>query len=197
MLRLLVMVSMLGLGGCVSTQFKALAPGTVKVGDMSVEVADASWNKAPTTQTWPLHSGSQLWTRDGLLLDYLLLIPGVADGRTLFKSRSKFLVFPTYKAGMLPNEIVELTESSVVKLYGTDMMVTSSGLRPFALGEQKAVTFDLTLTSVEGVARRGRAVAFVQDQELYLMLYVGTTLHYFDKHWESALATMNTARLSS
>ena len=28
------------------------------------------------------------------------------------------------------------------------------------------------------------------------MLYVGTTLHYFDKHWESALATMNTARLS-
>ena len=51
MLRLLVMVSILGLGGCVSTQFKALAPGTVKVGDMSVEVADASWNKAPTTQT--------------------------------------------------------------------------------------------------------------------------------------------------
>lgn len=197
MKRLITMIWILGLVGCVSNQFKALAPGSVRVGDMTVEATDASWNKAPQTMTWHLHKGSQLWTRDGLLLDYMVLIPGVSDGGTLFKSRSKSLVYPTYQSGMLPNEIVELTESSLAKLNGTDVAVSSSGLRPFRLGEQQAVMFELTLTGSEGPSRRGRAVAFVQDQTLYLMLYVGTKLHYFDKHWDSALATMNTARLAS
>ena len=53
------------------------------------------------------------------------------------------------------------------------------------------------LASSEGPSRRGRAGAFVENQALYLMLYVGTKRHYFDKHWDSALETMKTARLSS
>jgi hypothetical protein len=195
--RLIIVCCFFGLAGCVSNQFKAVVPGTVQVGDLTVEATDASWNKAPQTMTWHLHKGSQLWTRDGLLLDYMVLIPGVSDGGTLFKSRSKSLVYPAYQAGMLPNEIVELTESSLAKLNGTDVAVSSSHLRPFRLGAQPAVMFDLTLIGTDGPSRRGRAVAFVQDESLYLMLYVGTQLHYFDKHWDSALATMNTARLSS
>ena len=197
MRRLILVLGLLGLSGCVSTQFKALAPGPVGVGDMQVEVMDAPWNKAPGTMTKHLHKGSQLWTRDGVLLDYLMLIPAVADGGTLFKSRHKSLVYPSYAAGMLPNEIVELTESSLAKLNGTDVVVSSSGLRPFRLGQQRAVMFDLTLASSEGPSRRGRAVAFVENQAFYLMLYVGTKRHYFDKHWDSALETMKTARLSS
>lgn len=197
MKRLVTMFWLLGLAGCVSNQFKAVAPGAVQVGDLTVQAADAGWNKAPQTMTWHLHKGSQLWTRDGLLLDYMVLIPGVSDGGTLFKSRSKSLVYPAYQAGMLPNEIVELTESSLAKLNGTNVAVSSSNLRPYRLGELRAVMFDLTLIGSEGPARRGRALAFVQDQALYLMLYVGTRLHYFDKHWDSAVTTMNTARLSS
>lgn len=195
--RLIIMCWVFSLAGCVSTQFKAVAPGTVSLGDLTVEATDASWNKAPQTMTRHLHKGSQLWTRDGLLLDYMVLIPGVSNGGTLFKSRSKSLVYPAYQAGMLPNEIVELTESSLAKLNGTDVAVSSANLRPFRLGAQRAVMFDLTLIGTDGPSRRGRAVAFVQDEALYLMLYVGTRLHYFDKHWDSALATMNTARLSS
>lgn len=183
------------LGGCVSTQFKAVTAGPFALGNLEVETVDPLWNKAPRIMTGHLYKGSELWTRDGLLLDYLLLVPEIDAGEAIFRSRSKSLVYPKFRKDMLPNEIVELTESSLVKLNGPSVVVTSSGLRPFGLGEQRAVMFDLELTSAEEPRRFGRAVAFVKDERLYLMLYVATKLHYFDKHWGQALATMRSARV--
>lgn len=184
------------LGGCVSTQFKAVTAGQLTLGDLEVETVDPLWNKSPGILTAYLHDDSELWTRDGLLLDYLLLVPGVDDGEAVFHSRSDSLVFPLFSKDMLPNEIVELTESSLVKLNGDSVVVTSSGLRPYRLGEQRAVMFDLELTSADEPRRFGRAVAFVKNEQLYLMLYVATELYYFDKHWGKALATMDSARVA-
>jgi len=196
MAKRLLMVWIIGLAGCTSTQFAALSPGTVKVQGLTVEAADASWNKAPRMLTPHLHKGSQLWTRDGPLLDYMVLIPDVEDGETLFKSRSKSLVYPSYRKGMLPNEIIEVVESSLAKLSGNNVVVTSAGLRPYKLGNQRALMFDLELVDAEGPRRKGRAVIFVEDEQLYVMMYVATSLYYFDKHWESALATMNSAKIA-
>lgn len=184
------------LGGCVSTQFKAVTAGQLALGGLEVETVDPLWNKAPQVLTGHLHKGSELWTRDGLLLDYLLLVPGIDDGKAVFRSRSESLVYPPFRKDMLPNEIVELTESSLVKLNGAGVVVTSSGLRPYRLGEHRAVMFDLELTSGEEPRRLGRAVAFVKDEQLYLMLYVATKVHYFEKHWQQALATMQSARVA-
>jgi hypothetical protein len=185
------------LSGCVSTQFKAVTAGQLELGDLEVEAVDPLWNKSPKILTGYLHKESELWTRDGLLLDYLLLVPGVTHGEAVFRSRSDSLLFPPFNKDMLPNEIVELTEASLVKLNGDGVVVTSSGLRPYRLGDQRAVMFDLELTSAEEPRRFGRAVAFVRSEQLYLMLYVATELYYFDKHWGKALATMDSARVAA
>ncbi|MEM7080700.1 MAG: hypothetical protein AAF513_18935 [Pseudomonadota bacterium] len=195
--RILVVAALLGaLSGCVSTQFAAVSAGPVVMGNLNVNATDGMWNKAPDVMTGHLHKGSELWTRDGTLLDQLLVLPGISNGGTLFKSNNKALVYPEYKNNMLPNEIVELTEASLAKLMGTNILVESGGLRPHRLGEQRAVMFDLTLTGAEAPRRQGRALAFVNNEQLYVMIYVATQIHYFDKHWDAALRLMESARVS-
>ena len=196
-IRIACACALVVLGGCVSTQFAAVVPGEVAVENLTVTASDGAWNKAPDTMTGSLVDGSEMWTRDGLLLDRLILIPGVANGGTLFESASEALVYPEYKSGMLPNEIVELTQSSLAKLTGNEAVVETSGLRPHRLGEQRAIMFDMTVTTSEGPRLQGRALAFINNDELYLITYIATAIFYFDKHWDEALAIMESANVSA
>ena len=139
---------------------------------MSISTQDAGWNKAPQTMTSYLRADSELWTRDGILLDRLFIIPNVGNGGALFKSGSKDLVFPSFKRDMLPNEIVELVEASFAKLLGDDTLVESSGLRPYQLEGQRAVMFELTTNSAEQPRRKGRSLAFVHGEALYLVVFL-------------------------
>ena len=196
MRKIKVVTLMLLLAGCMTTQFSTVGPGQVAVASLSLEVSDSKWNRAPQTLTGYLHSGSEVWTRDGMLLDQLIVVPQVNNGGTLFKSSSDSLVYPTFRQDMLPNEIVELTEGSLAKLMGTNTIVEASGLRPYRLGDQRAVMFDLMVTSADAPRRMGRVLAFVQNDSLSWMTYLGTEIHYFDKHWESALQVMQSAAVA-
>ncbi len=195
--RLLALVSTLLLSSCVSTQFSLVSPGAVMVGNLSMSAADGGWNRAPGIYLGGMRDDSELWTRDGLPLDRLLIIPAVGNGGTLFVSNSDALVFPAFEADMLPNEIVELTQSSLAKYYGVNTAVEAGGLRPHRLGERRAVMFDLEATPSEAPAQQGRVLAFVEDDELYLMIYIATELYYFDKHWDAALQLMESATVAA
>jgi hypothetical protein len=193
--KILVTGCILLLGGCVSTQFSLVAPGQVALSDMSVTAADSGWNRAPQSMTGFLHKGSEMWTRDGILLDRLFLFPGIPNGGALFKSRDDSLVFPAFKQTMLPNEIAELTQSSLTKLFGAESIVETSGLRPHRLGDRRAIMFDLTLTTADQPRRHGRALGFIEANRLYLMTYIATEVYYFNKHWSQAEAVMESATL--
>ena len=39
-------------------------------------------------------SGTKVWTRDGLLLDRIIIIPGVPDGEPIFKATNKSQALP-------------------------------------------------------------------------------------------------------
>ena len=195
--RIFALAICLGLSGCVSTQFTLVEVGSVQVEGMSVSTQDAGWNKAPQIMTGYLRDDSELWTRDGILLDRLFIIPSVDNGGALFESSSKELVFPTFKGDMLPNEIIELVEASFAKLLGNDTLVESSGLRPYRLDDQRAVMFELTTTSSEQPRRKGRSLAFVKDQSLYLVVFLATDIHYFEKHWAEAEALMQSVKVTS
>ncbi len=171
------------LSGCVSTQYAQVVQGPVVFEGMSLTATDALWNRAPGVFTGFLHPGSEMWTRDGLLLDRLLLINAIGNSQALFKSNDPDNPFPLYRNGMLPNEIAELTVASLTKLFGGGALIESGKLRPQRVGQQRRAMFDLTVVSSEGANLSGRALTFIANDQLYLLVYLAAEIHYFDKHW--------------
>ena len=158
---------------------------------------DDDWNLAPARLTPASRKQSRTWTQDGLLLDRLSIIPAVADGETLFVSRSKSAALPVFHADMLPNEIEELVESSIVKLYGEGQSaVSTSNLRPQGFGEHGGFMFDIEAAITESPDYRGSVGAFVDDEKLYMVLFLAAEPHYFDKHAARADAIIKSATLT-
>jgi len=190
-----VTVVALSLAGCVNLNYKLQGAGPVAVGALQVD-ADSSWNVAPSAYTPFARKGAQVWTRDGLLLDRLIIIPGVADGEPIFVEKDKAVALPRFKADMLPDELVQLTESSMVKLLGEGgTVVQSSNLRPVKFGEQRGLMFDLVATPKDGPVYRGLGGAFIADRKLNLLLFMAAEPYYFDKHKAAAGSVIGSARL--
>jgi len=191
---LLMLAVIAGLPGCVAN-FSLVAPGPVAVQDLHVQAGDG-WNKAPGIRTASARKGAETWTKDGMLLDRLVIIPGIPDGEPLLVSRDKSAALPVFRADMLPNEIEELIESTILKVFGEGQSVVSTGnLRPHRYGSNAGVMFDLTATVTESPEYRGTAGAFIVDDKLYLMYFLGAVPHYYDKHLSEAEAIIGSASL--
>ncbi|MDH4110023.1 MAG: hypothetical protein OEW35_17185 [Gammaproteobacteria bacterium] len=172
---------LLVVSGCASISYTLVAPGTVNVGDLQVSAAQ-SWNKAPAGTT-ASRKDTQVWTRDGLLLDRLIMIPAVPDGEPVFRTNDKEAALPPFRADMLPNEIEELTESSITKLFGEgEASVETSNLRPQRFGDDRGVLFNMHIKVTDSPDYKGLAGAFIADGKLYLMMYIAADPYYFDKN---------------
>jgi hypothetical protein len=72
-------------------------------------------------------------------------------------------------------------------------MVESNNLRPAAFGRLPGFRFDLSFLSPEGLERDGIVVGTINEDELYLILYLGAREHYFPKyriHVEELIASI-------
>ncbi len=184
----------LALASCVPSITLQQAVPT-KVGVLQVSPQE-SWNVLPASMTPFMRKGSQVWTRDGVLLDRLLIIPSVPDGEPLFQERDKAVALPRFKADMLPDELVQFTESSIVKLLGEGgTVVKTLNLRPARFGDQRGVMFGLTATRTEGPAYRGMAGAFIAGKQLNMVLFIAADPHYFEKNRSAAETVITSARL--
>lgn len=193
--RFLLILALAPLAGCV-TGYTLVQPGVQSFGDMRVTVDD-NWNLAPARFTPSTRKQSRTWTQDGLLLDRLIIIPAVADGETLFVSRNKSAALPVFHADMLPNEVEELVESSIVKLYGEGQSaVSTSNLRPQGFGEHGGFMFEIEAAITESPDYRGSVGAFVVDEKLYMVVFLAAEPYYFNKHAERADAIIKSATLS-
>jgi hypothetical protein len=178
---LLVLAAAL-ISACASMGYRAVLPGVNSLGALQVN-ADAGWNLAPAYTTPNARPESQTWTRDGLLLDRLVIIPAVNDGESIFKMRDQAEALPPFRANMLPNEIEELTESTIVKMFGEgSAVVNTEKLRPWGFAEHRGVMFDLAVTVTESPDYRGMVGAFIAENKLYMIIFVAATPHYYDKH---------------
>lgn len=193
--RILLVVASVSLSGC-ATSFTLVSPGMVAIEDLQVR-ADAGWNKAPAARVSSARQGSQTWTRDGMLLDRLVFIPAVADGEAIMVSRNPSAALPVFKADMLPNELEELVESSMVKLFGEgNAVVSTANLRPHRFGDRTGVRFDVDATVTDSPPYRGTVGAFIANERLYVVYFLAATPYYFDKHIEAARAVIDSAMLS-
>ena len=103
--RTIFFCSLLMVSGCVS--FKATGPGELSYSGLTVET-ETAWNQAPKEVTRLSRPESRTWTQDGVLLDRLMIIPGVPGGEPIFRQTSQSQALPVFEANMLPNEITIL-----------------------------------------------------------------------------------------
>ena len=193
--RILLLALMGATAGCVATGYTLVQPGPNSAQELQVS-AGSGWNLAPTLVTPAARPGSQTWTQDGLLLDRLVLIPGVPDGETLLVDRTGAAALPAFRKNMLPNEIEELIESTLVKYFGEgNATVSTSNLRPHTFGDQRGVMFDLSAQLSDSPDYRGTIGAFIADDKLYTIWYIAAHPHYYDKHSERADAIIKSAAL--
>ncbi|MDH4049617.1 MAG: hypothetical protein OEW68_01045 [Gammaproteobacteria bacterium] len=192
---LLLAVSMIALAACATAGYRQVLPGVNSLGLLQITAGDG-WNLASSYATpgaWP---DSQTWTKDGLLLDRLVIIPAINDGEPIFKSRDKAAALPPFRANMLPNELEELTESTIVKLFGEgNAAVSTENLRPWAFAEHRGVLFDVRAAVTESPDYRGMVGAVIFDKKLYMIMFLAATPHYYDKHKADAEALIKSAAI--
>lgn len=158
------------------------------VKDISVEPSTA-WNKVPFAP-----SGTVQWTQDGQLLNSVTFISGILPGKPIFKV-SKRAEFGLFRADMLPNEIMELTESSLSKAYSTTLF-EASDLKPARFGDTPGFRFSYRyVRGDDDVERIGVAAGAVKKDKLYLILCEGTSLVYYERIAEDAERILATAQI--
>lgn len=197
MRTLLLTIAYFALTGCV-TGYTLVDPGVRTIGDDLTVNASAGWNLAPSYAGGGGRKNTESWTRDGLLLDRLEFIPAVADGETLIVSNDKSAALPTFRKDMLPNEIEELVESTIVKYFGEGQAaVSTSNLRPHRFGEHRGVLFDINSVVTDSPMYNGVVGAFIANEHLYIMWFFGAEPYYYKKHLSEAEAVIRSARLSA
>jgi hypothetical protein len=188
----LLLLLLATLAGCVAG-YTLVTPGINTAEDLRVS-AGGGWNLAPPTTTPASRKGSQTWTQDGLLLDRLVLIPGVADGETVLVSKAEDTALPAFHKDMLPNEIEELMESSLVKLWGEgNVTVSTANLRPQTFGADRGVMFDIDVKLTDSPDYKGTVGSFIADEKLYSIWYIAAIPHYYDKHRDQVEAIIKSA----
>ena len=90
LLMLLVVVAVCA--GCVQP-FTLVEPGeqAPMYGGLKIKTSQA-WNRAPKIATPVARKDSVTWTQDGLLLDRIIMIPGVPDGEAIFNGIVNLIV---------------------------------------------------------------------------------------------------------
>ena len=167
----------LGLGACVPT-YKLVKPGNVPVGDGSMSVTSRiEWNAVPNPQS---QAWEDAWTQNGPLLESIVFVSGVPDGKSLLKQRRKADAQVTaFRADMTPNDLVSMLESWYRVGRGvTVFSVDSVNPAPFLGGTGLKMTFHFAPN--DGISKRGTAVMRVVDSRLYLMKLEGVTSHYYE-----------------
>jgi hypothetical protein len=181
------------IAACAPT-YQVVKPGTANYDGFKVTTAQ-SWNLAPTGVTPSVREGTRVWTQDGILLDRVMIIPAVPDGESIFVSKSDKTI-PIFRSDMLPNEVEELTESSIVKLFTEgEVAVETSNLRPHRFGENNGFLFDMNVSVSDGPNYLGVAGALIVDKKLYLIFFLGAEPYYYEKHIDEALVVIKGARV--
>lgn len=187
MKRPLIIVCALMLSAC--NQYTLVKPGLVEVQQIAVSPTKP-WNSAPSVDGI---GGYPTWTTDGVILNSVTFFPAIRNGNPLFKS-SRDDPYPVFTTDLLPNEIVEIIESSVAKELGATIS-GRSGLKPLMIDGNPG--FQSSFDFIAGdVPRRAFVAGAVKGESLYLMLYQATDLYYYDKYLGDVMSMAAGMRLN-
>ncbi len=182
------------MSGCVPQAFTLVTPGAVTVGSVTIQV-EAGWNEVNPAYVAYLRKGGATWTRDGLLLNRIIVVPSTAAGEPLFKEPKASAAYPKFRADMLPHEVAAFVESSLTKIAGEgEVLATSSNLRPARYGDAPGIVFDISLSFADAPEQRGVVGAFVIDDQLSFVAYLGAHPYYSERDRSRGEAIVASAR---
>ncbi|KID57534.1 hypothetical protein JF50_10105 [Pseudoalteromonas luteoviolacea] len=157
--------------------FKLVKPQSATVHGITL-TPTSSWNKVNGNP----HKKSQLWTKDGLALNELYIIGNIANGETIFKSSNKELPLPSFKAGMLPNELEEFVKTSLKNSHGGSINVNTESMAPQMIGEDVGFRMELSYFLEGGLKKSVDALVAVKNDKLYMVMYISPSLHYAERY---------------
>jgi hypothetical protein len=146
------------------------------------------WNKVPSTLAV---GGVPTWTADGISLNSISFFSDIKDGKSLVKATKK-QQFPTFRADMLPTELIELIESTLAKAYQAKIL-NQGELAPLMLGTDDAFEYTFDFVTGDELPRRGYVVGAVKNEKLHVIFYQAARLHYYDSRVADVKSIVNTA----
>ena len=192
-LRFLFLAWIACLAGCASG-YVAVGSGQVSIQSLDVE-AGPGWNGVPAQEIPWARRGMQAWTRNGMSLDRLVLVPGVADGESIYLPRND-VDYPLFRADMSTAQQLELVEETIELAQGANLTeVTAGNSRMHRFGSRDGIVFDLRAVVHDGPEYRGTGGAFVDEGRFYLLFFLGAMPHYYEQFAASAQATIESASL--
>lgn len=199
---LLIMVAGVASAGCVGSQPEGYAvPDSVsyvvqQAGPLTsqslVVDLDRGWNRVGGQPYMP--TGGKVFSQDGILLDRLLLIPGIPPGDVVFKLAGD-VQQRAVRANLRVDEVAELVEDSVHKLLGEGQATLAvTRVEPASFAGNAGVRLEFAGAVQGGTDYLGRAGAFMHDNKLYAVIHLAALPYYADRHRDRAWAVIASAR---
>lgn len=140
--------------------------------------APQDWNRWSVR---PIKKG-EVWTLDGLNLNELYFVAGLAEGETLFRNaQKKDRPLPAFRATTQLTDIPEFVESSTRIALNTSVF-EMQGVEPTTFAGHPGVRFTYQY-AVDGspLIRKGLGVGTVVNGQLHLVVFTAPELYYFDR----------------
>ncbi len=142
----------------------------IKIGTHMTVTPSIDWNKIE-------ESDIDIWTLDGTSLQRILFIKGIYDGDDfipLTNNRS-----PKFQKNMTYLEIIELFETAFSKL--DYQKLNTSHIEPYKAKYTSGLRFKFNFSNKDGLEMLGDAYAVLNNDQLFMMIYYGTKIHYYYK----------------
>jgi len=122
-----------------------------------------------------------VWTIDGLGLNELRFLTGIAPGNpmmTISGVNRKDMI--AYDTTMLPNDVMDMVSGTLGK--AGYQQVRPDGLRPVPFGSTPGFRFDLSLTTKDGLLMKGTALTAQRDGKLDVILFLAPAEFYYERY---------------
>lgn len=183
------------ISGCGTTKYYPAPAGVTSVGQMNVTIG-VDWLRVSGSDAPEKRSLSRVFTHDSLDSDRLMLIPGVNEGQSIFVGNSSELSLPLFSADMNSEQIADLVAMSMqLSLWDGQSTVTVSNARDAGFTGIAGFKFDLSVALPGGQTQKGIAGGFVDDDRLYVNIFVASSPEPFDEHESSAQEVIDSAVL--
>jgi hypothetical protein len=125
-----------------------------------------------------------------------MLIPGVSEGQSIFSGNSGESSLPRFSANMNSKQIADLVAMSMqLSLWDGQSTVTVANARDAGFTGISGFKFDLSVVLPGGQSQKGFAGGFVDDDRLYVNIFVAVSPEPFDQHESSAQQVIDSAVL--
>jgi hypothetical protein len=173
--------------GCTSSS-REVIPGVNRIGDMNVNVGPG-WTTVPEASS-TLSPSSRTWTYDGLANDQLILIPGVKNTDAIITGSDSQQALPVLAPDTQPDELSELAEFVISKVYGGNATVIAESTRMQGFGGQSGIVFDFHSTDAQSNEYRGIVGAFNYEAQLYVIMFIANNEQSLVDHREKVETIM-------